>query len=317
VDVIVERLGEAQLPEVGNSATVDIEIVALSLVSVEPITVTFGAGVSESWDVRVCLSEQVPQQSGQMNITRDCCTGGGYDSQLPVTPKFIFTRQSDAHQMVLDPPTGLPPIIFDGIGHWSTETDPFDLITSQGLVNIDHDCNQVTNDIYIGQSTKFTPGMRTVPCDPGSPNDPACAGKELTEEEALLASHNVLPPQGESPPEGACCLSEGGCLITQEDCCTDLMGGDYQGDGTNCTPDPCVTNCCVGPTGNVDGDPSEIIDIGDLTALIDYLFITFAVPQCLAEANCDGSINGIVDIGDLTALIDFLFITFAPLADCT
>ena len=74
--------------------------------------------------------------------------------------------------------------------------------------------------------------------------------------------------------------------------------------------------CCVGLTGNVDGDLSDIVDIGDLTALIDYLFITFTVPVCMEEANCDGSANGVVDIGDLTALIDYLFITFTPPVEC-
>ena len=76
------------------------------------------------------------------------------------------------------------------------------------------------------------------------------------------------------------------------------------------------SGCCVGLTGNVDNDPEDVCDIGDLTALIDYLFITFTVPGCLEEANCDGSTNGVVDIGDLTALIDYLFITFTPPAAC-
>ena len=74
--------------------------------------------------------------------------------------------------------------------------------------------------------------------------------------------------------------------------------------------------CCVGTSGNVDGDPSEIIDIGDITALIDYLFISFAVPECLAEANVDGDPSGVIDIGDVTALIDYLFISFALPAEC-
>lgn len=75
-------------------------------------------------------------------------------------------------------------------------------------------------------------------------------------------------------------------------------------------------DCCVGLTGNVDNDPLNVCDIGDLTALIDYLFITFTVPNCVNEANCDGSTNGVVDIGDLSALIDYLFITLTPLAPC-
>jgi len=74
--------------------------------------------------------------------------------------------------------------------------------------------------------------------------------------------------------------------------------------------------CCIGLTGNVDNDPDELIDLGDLTALIDYLFISFTVPVCIEEANCDGDPAGLVDLGDLTAIIDYLFITFTPTAAC-
>ena len=75
-----------------------------------------------------------------------------------------------------------------------------------------------------------------------------------------------------------------------------------------------VCGCCVGLTGNVDNDPADITDIGDLTKLIDYLFISCTPPECMEEANCDGL--GAVDIGDLTKLIDFLFISYTPCAPC-
>ncbi len=75
-----------------------------------------------------------------------------------------------------------------------------------------------------------------------------------------------------------------------------------------------LMTCCVAATGNVDCDAADGVDIGDLTALIDNLFISFTPLCCEAEANCDGS--GGIDIGDLTALIDNLFITFTPLAAC-
>jgi len=84
----------------------------------------------------------------------------------------------------------------------------------------------------------------------------------------------------------------------------------------NLRPGCTVCGCCVGITGNVDGDPGENVDLGDLTALIDYLFITFTVPECFAEANIDGDPGGNVDLGDLTALIDYLFITFTPPSAC-
>ena len=75
-------------------------------------------------------------------------------------------------------------------------------------------------------------------------------------------------------------------------------------------------SCCTGITGNVDGDDGELVDLGDLTALIDYLFISFIEPECIPEANVDGSVGGAVDLGDLTALIDYLFISFTPPATC-
>jgi hypothetical protein len=75
---------------------------------------------------------------------------------------------------------------------------------------------------------------------------------------------------------------------------------------------PCVS-CCTGMTGNVDGDLGELIDIGDLTALIAYLYIPpNPDPVCAQEANIDGDGEGLVDIGDLTALIAYLYIPPNP-----
>ncbi len=80
-----------------------------------------------------------------------------------------------------------------------------------------------------------------------------------------------------------------------------------------CTPCPA---CCVADVGNVDCDPMDGVDIGDLTALVNNLFITFVPNCCDAEANCDGDPTGNIDIGDLTGLINNLFITFTPLPGC-
>lgn len=85
---------------------------------------------------------------------------------------------------------------------------------------------------------------------------------------------------------------------------------DSDGDGV---ADVC---CCVTNRGNADNDPDDKCDIGDLTALIAYLFIPpYELPACLIEANIDG--EGLVDISDLTALIGYLFIPpFDPPASC-
>jgi streptogramin lyase len=77
----------------------------------------------------------------------------------------------------------------------------------------------------------------------------------------------------------------------------------------------CATaSCCVGLTGNIDCDPGNGVDIADLTALIDYLYVTFTPLCCTGEANCDGQPG--IDIADLTALIDYLYISFIPVAPC-
>ena len=97
---------------------------------------------------------------------------------------------------------------------------------------------------------------------------------------------------------------------------------DYNGGSSDCFVAKFVfevegDSCCIGITGNVDGDPEEIVDIGDLTALIRYLFIPPTVPpDCMEEANIDGDEAGVVDIGDLTTLIDYLFISNTSPAVC-
>ncbi|RMF94466.1 MAG: hypothetical protein D6741_12600, partial [Planctomycetota bacterium] len=80
----------------------------------------------------------------------------------------------------------------------------------------------------------------------------------------------------------------------------------------SCPPPP----CCVGTTGNINGDPGDIVDVADLTTLIDHLFISFTPLGCPEEGNVNGDPNGDVDVADLTSLIDHLFISFTPTAAC-
>ena len=77
-----------------------------------------------------------------------------------------------------------------------------------------------------------------------------------------------------------------------------------------------ASGCCRGSTGNIDDDPADIVDIADLTFLIDHLFINFPPLVCPEEGNVDGDPVGIVDIADLTFLIDHLFINFPPTKAC-
>lgn len=109
-DTIVRRLNNAVFP---GGETIPIELVQLSLVSVNPITVTYSGGPSELWDVQVTLP--VPQP-GSMVIQKTHPNGGVFNAQFQVRPQFTFTRVPDAatRQFVPDPqpiqlaPTGSP-----------------------------------------------------------------------------------------------------------------------------------------------------------------------------------------------------------------
>jgi PKD repeat protein len=72
--------------------------------------------------------------------------------------------------------------------------------------------------------------------------------------------------------------------------------------------------CCVARVGNVDCDPTDIVTMGDLTVLIDHLFISLAPVCCPSEANVD--LIDPITMSDLTVLIDHLYISLAPLPLC-
>lgn len=71
-------------------------------------------------------------------------------------------------------------------------------------------------------------------------------------------------------------------------------------------------SCCIGTTGNV--DLTGLVDIADVTMLVDYLFISNPTLPCDEEANVDATGN--IDIADLTLLVDVLFISNPPLPSC-
>jgi len=77
--------------------------------------------------------------------------------------------------------------------------------------------------------------------------------------------------------------------------------------------------------GNIDYDPTDIIDISDLVYLVDYMFDHGPEPVCWEEANIDCSdadppncIDGQedIDISDLVYLIDYMFTGGPPPCRC-
>lgn len=92
------------------------------------------------------------------------------------------------------------------------------------------------------------------------------------------------------------------------------LAWDYSHSASITLPFVSAPSCCVGTVGNVDCDPDDNVDISDLTALVNYLFIDFEQLCCYDEGFLADSPE--IDIGDLTVLVDHLFMTFQPLRDC-
>lgn len=80
-----------------------------------------------------------------------------------------------------------------------------------------------------------------------------------------------------------------------------------------------LVSCCVARRGNTDQSPDDAVTLGDLTVLIDHLFISLEPLWCWEEGNTDASVpegEGSVTLGDLTVLIDHLFISLDSLPLC-
>lgn len=81
-------------------------------------------------------------------------------------------------------------------------------------------------------------------------------------------------------------------------------------------------SCCMGDTrGNVNYDSQDLVDISDLTFLVNMLFVLPGkeTAPCTEEANVNGSPDAIVDISDLTYLVNHLFVApeSYPLLPCS
>jgi hypothetical protein len=98
-DTIIRRPQDAVIQGTSGSATIQIEMVALSLRSTSPIEVQVGNRV-QRWEVYVSLSPSAPS-TGTMTFTQTSASGGHFASQLQPVPLFHFVR-SDGIEKTLD-----------------------------------------------------------------------------------------------------------------------------------------------------------------------------------------------------------------------
>ena len=91
-DTIVKRLDDAEVVLPGETATIEIEIVALQLRSVSPIDI--GAGT----DFHYVTLSPAPPSVGAMGITFDDANGGTFDSFFDV---FVDIRIGELHGPII------------------------------------------------------------------------------------------------------------------------------------------------------------------------------------------------------------------------
>lgn len=73
-------------------------------------------------------------------------------------------------------------------------------------------------------------------------------------------------------------------------------------------PDVGQSACCFFYRGNVDYDPTDVIDISDLVYLVSYAFSGGPVPPCIDEADLDASGGTTpIDISDIVYLVAYMF----------
>jgi hypothetical protein len=160
-DTVVQRPSAA---DTSSGTPVPIQLVRLSLVSMEPITVTYNGGQNpELWNVSAAPSQTRPSQ-GQIQINQN----GTFNSFLNVLPQLTFTRLSDGTQRSFD----------------ASQLSP---TTQQQLT-------------FFSQNVPWSLGCVLPALSVPGLNDGFCPSfqngrKVFTVEKALLAQHGVIPAQ--------------------------------------------------------------------------------------------------------------------------
>ena len=263
IDLIVERLQDADLVAPSGTDMVPIEIVALSLESIQPITVTFGAGQPQLWEVNCDLSENNTQPSGVMNITAsDCsCNDGGTFVSLLTGPQELlcnFVNTTNNNTLSIDSVqlTLLPDNI---VQHWyrtSSNGGNTTVLTGTEYV-IDQYGTGTTNRTITNSCEDFYPGVRLDQCDDTCVQecqmDSQCNdGLTCTTDTCLLPSGMCIntydPPIGQScytgPPitqnVGTC---KDGVFICQEPSGTLVCVGEVLPQTSDTPNDGLDTDC--------------------------------------------------------------------------
>ena len=193
-DTVVRRLEDASLPAPGSSDTVPIELVALSLQSVEPIQVHCGGEEPSTsfWDVTVTLPES-SQPQGQMTIRRTVPAGGTFDSELSIRPLFTFRHTTDGTTRTYDTTEDSGPFLTLATEGrpWLAEPCPSDMLRVPGVTT--NFCPSAESDGRV--STRAT--------DDGAEHRYLPTGVAEAESEGSSSSSAALPGDNDGESGGA------------------------------------------------------------------------------------------------------------------
>ncbi len=271
--------------------SVSVEIVALSLIEVAPINVTWGCdacatqsdpaaaqvlrnafcanpppgGICEQWNVDVGLSPTFTPPPGTLTATKAHCNGGTYFNTLLVQALLTFSKVgAPAVTATLDTAeAGIPPVELEVLPAnarpWSSDVDP----TSGFVVD---ECS----DFHAGIDTL----TKSTNCDcNNSLKRDLC---DIEDGDSFDCNLNNIPDECEidlnTPPLGSYFCAPGtGC---DPDC------------NTNGIPDACETDC------NANGAPDDC----DITAMISNDCQPDGIPDD-CQSDCNG--NGVADGCDI------------------
>jgi hypothetical protein len=237
-DTMVRRFNAMLLD--GPPETVPIELVKLSLVSCNPITIRSITAPDTFWDVSVGLSS-VPVPPGGMTVAKQHPNGGVFSAQFNVLPRFTFTEIGNPSNMrVLDMGAeGIPPEHLMTVGDepWVHQISPIIPNTPCGV--------------------NFVPGVEENPQTLEQCCTETCHANPA-------GGHNHCTKQCNVCPRGACCNPQNGTCSVVQGAAACL--GQYKGDGTNCAdsdgdgiPDWFENNDCCRPSTpcNIASNPND------------------------------------------------------------
>ncbi len=313
--------------------TVDIEIVALNLRSIQPIEVMV-QGEPTFWDMAVDLSQDPSPQQGQLTATKEHCNGGTYFSFLNVQPRFTFTKVSGpglppGTQQVLDTGLeGIPPVLLIQEPHpWALEADPNIPFDSPWCTNFhagiedvvqttDCDCNGTgikdACDIESGVSEDCNDNGIPDECDPDADGD-------LVPDDCDNCPDDPNPDQLDSDGDNhgdACDLcplvgliehdQDGDRVVDEIDNCPCDSNKDQEDGDGNGIGDACDLVLCLLGDINEDGEFNAL----DIQPFTDVMVGADTDPAHICAANVDGSDDGFgddtLDSDDITLMVEGL-----------